>query len=191
MGQRRNEKAESLTCFLVDDHRRLDALLQSATADPIKIDQTAYEQFRAGLLRHIGMEEKILLPALQRLRDGTPFPHTTKLRLDHAALAALLMPTPTPAILAAIRAILSVHNSLEEGPDGLYATSDRLAASEAEALIARLRAVPEVTVTPHSDSPAVMKNLHGALERAGYHLSDYEMAGEKGKGLPHEKQVLT
>ena len=161
-----------LTRFLVDDHRRLDALFQSATADPITIDQEAYDQFRSGLLRHIGMEEKILMPALQRQQGGAPFPHAAKLRLDHGALAALLMPTPTPTILAGIRGILSAHNPLEEGPDGLYATSDRLAASETDTLIARLRTAPEVTVAPPSDSPAVLKAVRAALERAGYHLSE-------------------
>ena len=111
------------------------------------------------MLRHIGMEEKILLPTLQRLQGGRPFPHAAKLRLDHGALAAMLMPTLTPAILAAIRAILSEHNTLEEGPDGLYVTSDRQAASEVNSLIARLCAAPEVTVTLPSDSSAVTKTL--------------------------------
>ncbi len=124
------------------------------------------------------MEEKILLPALQRLRGGPPFPGAAKLRRDHGALAALLMPTPTPAILAAIRAVLSAHNRLEEGLDGLYATSDQVLGSEAAEILARLRAAPQVTVTPPSDNPAVMKTLRAALERAGYRLSDYEQSGE-------------
>lgn len=41
-----------------------------------------------------------------------------KLRLDHGALAALLVPTPTPAIIVAIHTVLAAHNSLEEGPGG-------------------------------------------------------------------------
>lgn len=191
MGQDRNEKTESLTHLLAEDHRRLDVLLQSATSDPDKVEPVAYDQFRSGLLRHIGLEEKILLPTLQRLQNGVPISHATKLRLDHGALAVLLMPTPTPPILAAIRAILSAHNRLEEGPGGLYEAGDQVAASEANALIARLRAAPEVTVTPPSDRAAVMKTLRGALERAGYHLSDYGTAGEQKKGRPNENEVLT
>lgn len=179
MSQQQDRKPGPLTRFLAEDHRRLDALFQSAVADPHEVAQATYQQFRGGLLRHIGMEEKILLPTLQRLRGGTAFPHATKLRLDHGALAALLMPTPTPTILAAIRAILAAHNRLEEGPDGLYEASDQVVGSEADSLIARLRAAPEVTVMPPSDSPAVMKTLRAALERAGYHLSEYEAAGEK------------
>jgi hypothetical protein len=45
--------------LLADDHRRLDVLLDRATADPARIDRAAYAAFRAGPLKHIGMEEKI------------------------------------------------------------------------------------------------------------------------------------
>jgi hemerythrin HHE cation binding domain-containing protein len=174
--------AGSLTRVLMDDHRRLDALFRSAVADPFNVDAAIYDQFRAGLLRHIGLEEKIVLPTLQRLREGIPCDLAAKLRLDHGALAALLMPTPTPAIVAAIRAILSAHNALEEGPEGLYEVGDHVAESEVGSLLERLRAAPEVTVTPTSDSTAVMKTVRAALERAGYHLSDYEAAGEGAMG---------
>jgi hypothetical protein len=170
MSQEKDSKAGPLTQFMVEDHRRLDALWQSAARDRQHIDQAAYDQFRAGLLRHIGMEEKIVLPALQRLQRGTPFAHADQLRLDHGALAALLMPTPTPAILEAIEAILSQHNRWEEGADGLYAASDQLLAAEADAIVATLRAAPQVKVTPHADSPAVKKNVLAALQRAGYSL---------------------
>jgi hypothetical protein len=34
-------------------------------------------------------------------------------------MAALLVPTPTPSIVAAIRAILERHNVLEEGSEGI------------------------------------------------------------------------
>ena len=43
------------------DHARLDELLARATAGEA-IDLEAYRAFRAGLLRHIAMEEKVLLP---------------------------------------------------------------------------------------------------------------------------------
>lgn len=160
--------AGSVARFLAEDHRRLDALLQAAADHADQVDQAAYDQFRSGLLRHIGMEEKLLLPAVQRWRGGEPLAVAAKLRLDHGALATLLMPTPTARILAAIRRILSDHNRLEEGPDGLYAICDRLPAAEMEAIRAALEAAPLVSVMRHSDSPAVMKTLEGALTRAGY-----------------------
>lgn len=49
-------------CYLAADHDRLDALLERAISDPTNIDAAAYAQFRAGLLKHIAMEEKVLLP---------------------------------------------------------------------------------------------------------------------------------
>jgi hypothetical protein len=100
-----------LSRFLAADHVWLDGLLQRAVADAGAINLATYAAFRAGLLTHISLEEKILLPAAQRWHGGTPLPLAAKLRLDHGALAALLVPTPTPAIIAAIRTILAAHNS--------------------------------------------------------------------------------
>jgi hypothetical protein len=158
--------------FLADDHVRLDRLLQRATATPDALDPTAYAEFRAGLLKHIGMEEKILLPAAQAARGGEPLPIAAKLRLDHGAIAALLVPSPTPKIVAALRAILAAHNPIEEDPGGLYDVCERLAGDQVDALLARLRAAPEVPVSPHNDGPRVMPAICRALERAGY---DFEL----------------
>mgnify|MGYP001585991190 CR=1 FL=1 len=166
-----NQKAGPITEFLVKDHGRLEALLQSAVAQAGSVDQGAYDQFRAGLLRHIGMEEKILLPAAQRLRGGEPLSIAAKLRLDHGAIAqSLLMPPPSASVISTICAVLKVHNTIEEGPGGLYETCDELAGSEAAQLLAKLQAAPELAVLPCSDSPAVMPAVQRALERAGYNF---------------------
>jgi hypothetical protein len=157
--------------FLAEDHARLDGLLQRAMMEDGTIDRAAYAEFRAGLLKHIGMEEKILLPAAQRARGGEPLALAAKLRLDHGALAALLVPTPTPAIVAALRTILGAHNALEEGPEGLYERCERLAGAEAEALLAQLQAALEVPVVPHTDGPHVMDVVRRALARAGYEVA--------------------
>lgn len=165
-----------LTQYLTEDHRRLDAWLQAAGAQPGKVDEPAYASFRAGLLRHIGMEERTLLPAIQRLSGGEPLTVAARLRLDHGALAALLMPPPTAAIIAMVRGILTDHNALEEGAAGLYGICDDLAGSEAERILADLRAAPEVAVMPYSDSRAVMNALRRALERAGRRFPDLDPA---------------
>ena len=157
-----------VTRFLEDDHRRLEELLNAALASGGRIEQGQYDEFRAGLLRHIGMEEKILLPAAQRASGGTPLSIAATLRLEHGAIAALLMPTPTPELIAALRSILKKHNKVEEGLDGLYATCDKLAGAETEDLVAKLRAAPAVAVLPHSDTPAVLSAVRRAVERAGY-----------------------
>ncbi|MBI3802630.1 MAG: hemerythrin domain-containing protein [Nitrospirae bacterium] len=81
--------------FFIDDHRRLEELLNQAVAAPGRIHLSAYDAFRRGLLKHISVEEKVLLPAAQLARDGEILPMAVKLRLDHAALAALLVPPPS------------------------------------------------------------------------------------------------
>jgi hypothetical protein len=68
------------------------------------IDGTPYAGFPAGLLRHIGMEEKILLPAAQRANGGVALPVAARLRLEHGAIA-LLVPTPSPTIVAALPSV--------------------------------------------------------------------------------------
>jgi hypothetical protein len=69
-----------LTDFLAGDHTRLDGLLRRAVTAGDTIGRAAYAEFRAGLLRHIGLEEKILLPAAQRWQEGAPLPLAAKLR---------------------------------------------------------------------------------------------------------------
>jgi hypothetical protein len=156
--------------YLADDHERLDALIERAMSDSENIDRSAYAQFRSGLLKHIGMEEKILLPAARRNRGGEPLPVAAKLRLDHGALTALLVPSPTASIVAAIRAILKAHNPIEEDPGGIYDQCEELAGAEADQILRQLQNYSEVKVLPHVDSAFVMEATRRALARAGYDL---------------------
>ena len=154
--------------YLSDDHERLDALLVKAVDNPEAVNMKAYTEFRQGLLRHIGIEEKIVLPAIGRLQDGKQAEVSARLRLDHGALVALLVPPPTPAIVETIRSILSAHNPLEENEGGLYQLLDRLAGEEAGNLLAKLKAAPEVPALPHNDRPGILDITRRAVERAGY-----------------------
>ena len=154
--------------YLADDHRCLDDLLDRALADPEHIDAAAYVRFRAGLLKHIGMEDKVLLPAAQKQRDGAALPVAARLRLDHGALAALLVPPPTGRVVAAIRGILKLHNPIEEDQGGLYDQCEELVGSDADEVFTRLQKFPEVKVLPHVDSDFVMEAARRALARAGY-----------------------
>jgi len=154
---------------LTSDHRRLDKLLARATSGET-IDSDAYHQFRAGLLKHIGMEEKILLPAAQRLRGGQPLEVAARLRLDHGALAALLVPPPTAPVLAAIGAILSLHNPLEEDPGGMYEQCEQVAGAEIDEILHKLQAAPDVRLAPNVDGPKVFEMTRRALAKAGYDL---------------------
>jgi hypothetical protein len=170
------ESDSSISAFLAEDHRRLERLLDSALASVGSVDRESYDRFRAGLLRHIGIEEKILLPTVQRRRGGEPLSVAAKLRLDHGAIAALLMPTPTRAVLATLRSILGQHNLLEEGTEGVYHTCDTLLREDLGQFMAQLHAAPDVTVLPCSDAPAVLGAVRRAVERAGFELpSDFPL----------------
>jgi hypothetical protein len=152
-----------LTFWFAADHQRLDALLRRSVADPHAFDLEAFERFRAGLLKHIALEEKILLPAVRKARGGQPLPLARRLRVDHGAIASLLVPTPDAGIVAELRSILEPHNEVEEEPAGLYHVCDDLLATEAEALLQRIRAYPDVKVAPHRDGPGVYRTAEEAL----------------------------
>lgn len=177
----------SIARFLTEDHRRLEQLLDRAGRQGGEIDAVPYEEFRAGLLRHIGMEEKILFPAIQRAQQGQAdsvlvpslASSLARLRLEHGALAALLMPSPTSTILATIREILQRHDEIEESPGGPYEAGDHLLGKEAAQILAALRAAPTVNVMSHSDSPAVTTTLRRALARAGYRLSEVQQGADR------------
>ncbi len=146
--------AERIEAFLTEDHARLDALLGRADADPNAIDAAAFDAFRRGLLRHIAMEEKVLLPLARAAQGDQPLAIAKRLREDHGKIAKLLVPSPTHAGCAALRAVLAAHNALEEGAGALYATCDALAAGDVDTWLARLSAQPAVPPAPHYDGPA-------------------------------------
>jgi hemerythrin HHE cation binding domain-containing protein len=155
--------SQPVSTFLAGDHARLEQLLRRAAANSQAVDLEAYVPFRAGLLRHIAMEEKVLIPDARRRRGGAAHPAEKQIRADHAALAALLVPPPTPKILTAIRGILETHNELEEGPAGLYADCEALAGAEADSLLDRIRAVPDVPLAANTDDPRAYANIEKML----------------------------
>ena len=154
--------------YLADDHERLDSLFQRAIARPGVIDAESYHEFRKGLLRHIAMEEKIVLPAIARWQGGKKAAIGERLRLDHGALVALLAPPPTPSIMLTIRSILEIHNELEEQEGGLYKLLEDMAGSEMEQMLAQLKAAPAVAVLPNNDKPEVLDAAKKAVARAGH-----------------------
>ena len=154
--------------YLAEDHRRLEQLLDRATRDLSRIDAAAFLEFRGGLLRHISMEEKILLPAARAALGGTPLPLAAALRLDHGALAALLVLTPTAIIITAIRTILAAHNPKEEGPTGIYSQCENLPGFDSGEILLRLQNAPAVAMADYIDSPLAIASARNAILRAGY-----------------------
>jgi hypothetical protein len=168
-----------LSQYLSNDHDRLDALLTRSTAKPGIIDMKPYSEFRKGILRHISMEEKIVLPAIARWQGGQKAALAERLRLDHGAIVSLLVPLPTPSIVFTLRSIFAVHNPLEEEKGGLYELLDSMAGPETEKTLRELQSSPAVPVLPHNEKPEAIETTRLAVERAGYKLRNLEDGGIK------------
>jgi hypothetical protein len=166
--------------FMKSGHERLDQLLAQAAERAGAADNAAYEDFRERLLRHIRIEERILLPMAQRRRGGEPLVIASRLRLDHGALAALLMLPPVEHTFRAIRAVLDTHNPLEENEGGVYEQCEGLAGAEADALLEQALATPRIPVSHWVDSPKVVASARRVLARAGY---DPALLGPTGEEL--------
>lgn len=152
-----------LSAFFSADHRRLDALLRQATHEPGRIALGPFREFRAGLLKHIGMEEKVLFK-VARLKGADP-DLFSRLRVDHGAIASLLVPTPTPDIVGQILSVLTPHNRREEEPGGAYEICDEAAGpGEAERLLVALNAFPEVKLKDYRDGPEVSRHIEVNLD---------------------------
>lgn len=166
-----------VTAYLGEDHARLDRLLAQAVRDPGALDLDAYGAFRAGLLRHIALEEKVVFPALRAARGGEHHPDWRRLRIDHGAITSLLVPPPTAALVAELRSILEPHNALEEGPGALYAAADALDREAVEAIVRAMRAYPPVKVAPYRDGPRVLHRAEDALRASAMQLAVRDPGG--------------
>ena len=153
--------------FFAADHRRLDELLRRALDGQGPLDLPSFSVFRAGLLRHIGMEEKLLFAAARAARGGEPIPIAARLRVDHGAVVALLVPTPTRALVADLLSVLGPHNRREEQPGGAYdACDEALGVAAAGRLLAELQAFPEPPLKPYNDQPLVFEHIAVNLDLA-------------------------
>lgn len=158
--------------YMAEDHDRLDGLLTRATSQPGVIDMVLFDEFRKGLLGHIAMEEKIILPTIARFQNGKQAAVAARLRLDHGAIVALLVPPPTPSIVATLLSILRVHNALEEEDGGLYQLLQKLAEAEQDAVLEKMIRAREVKVLPHNDRPDIIEATRRAVARAGYEFKE-------------------
>lgn len=162
-----------LYAFFRNDHKRLDELLSHIFAPSGEMNSYVYDEFRKGILKHISLEEKLLLPTVQRLQGGTPYTKASQIKLDHGALAALLVPPPSPKIIAIIRGILQVHNRIEEETGGMYEVCEKLVADDLDSVLEKVKAFPDVPLNPNNSNPEVLKATRRAVERAGYNYDGF------------------
>jgi iron-sulfur cluster repair protein YtfE (RIC family) len=136
----------SVTDYLSSDHRRLDGLMQSCRELVEKgvMNEAAgvFAEFRAGLKRHVKIEEGLVFPVFESstglTRSAGP---TGVMRHEHEEILRLLdlikdlfeSASPTPSEFSSLRsalaALLQAHNDKEERI--LYPMTDRAASPEA------------------------------------------------------------
>jgi hypothetical protein len=164
MGNTYTPASCSIAEYMTGEHVLLSELLARAeTGNP-----DIYRRFRQLLLRHIRIEERLLLPMAARRRGGEPLPLHARLRLDHGALAALMTLPPMTTTLRTVRTILLVHNALEEGPAGVYQQCTDLAGSEAAGLFLQFSTTSDVPVSPWNCDDRALKAVRRVLIRSGY-----------------------
>jgi hypothetical protein len=156
--------AGPITRHLTEDHARLDALLAASAPDDGGFARAPCDAFRAGLLRHVALEEKILFPALREAGAGPELlALLRRLRVEHGALASLLVPTPSRALVGELRTVLGPHDRTEDAAGGLYDRCDALLAARAAELVARMQSYPAVKVAAYADGPRVLRTAADAL----------------------------
>jgi hypothetical protein len=145
---------ERITDYLVADHGRLHILLGLACAGET-VDAAAFAAFRAGLLRHIAIEEKILFPAVQAAHGNEPLPRFRALHEAHSAIARLLVVRPDLDLCSELAYVLGRHDAQEEGRDGVYAECEHvLGPSASQDAARRARAYGEIRVAAYRERRA-------------------------------------
>jgi hypothetical protein len=160
--------------YLTADHRRLETLLDVALSGDA-VDLESYDRFRIGLLRHIAIEETIVLPMVREHNGG--FFADRQLHSEHGAIAALLVPPPTPELVRVLRALLEKHNLLEETHRTLYDVLDDCCNERHPELLDRMREHPEPPLSRNINNPAGLDPARRAVARAGY---DYDKLAATG-----------
>lgn len=154
--------------YLASDHDRIDAYFVQATANIKAIELDVYQQFRSGLMRHIGIEEKIVFPKLIEHHGEVAKQIASRLRSDHGAIVALLVPTPNAEVIATLSAILSAHNDFEEGATGVYSMIAALDEQATHAMLLQMQQAPEVPTHPTKPTHEVIEITKRAVARSGY-----------------------
>jgi hypothetical protein len=164
-GPSNNPKPE-LRAWLARDHDEILALSLDARA-PDGIDNEAYERFRERLLRHMGIEERLLFPMVERADAGPLVAAIDELRIDHAALASLLVPTPDHVLIQEIAGLLELHDELEDRSGGIYDQCMALLDDDtADAILFDAYECPAVQTAKYFDGPGTVRTAIAALEKA-------------------------
>ena len=152
--RRTGEKSRTVSEYLQQDHRRLDAIVSEVVrlADSGSFPEavTRFAEFACGLNRHIDAEENVLFPTFEKMTGMSGGP-TTVMRVEHVEIrrwmglgAAALDARDVAGVKRAVSGltgVLSVHNMKEE--QILYPMTDQAAGGERERddLVRRMQAL--------------------------------------------------
>jgi hypothetical protein len=154
-----------LTHFLERDHAALSSALRKSRAPGGGVDLRAFDGFRHQLLRHIAIEERVLMPALVAALGQPPL-FRNGLRKDHAGIAALCIPTPCLEWLQDLGELLEYHHHVEEGAGGFYDLLDAHLTDEAT-VRAAIAALPPLRLPPFESGRRVRVLLRQVLAQTG------------------------
>ncbi len=143
---------QSLSEFLGGDHKACDRLFASAEEEVAhgrwEVAAQQHSDFISAMESHFGMEEEGLFPAFEQTTGQTMGPtqvmrhEHTQMRQLFAEMGQALSQRDADGYLGASETLLILmqqHNAKEE--QILYPMSDRVLASEREALLERLAAI--------------------------------------------------
>jgi hypothetical protein len=89
------------------------------------------------------------------------------LRIDHAALTTLLVPTPDRALALEIHALLERHNQIEDGNGGVYDECiAALTTEDAARVLQAAQGRAPVPTTGYFDGPGTVRTAEEALTKA-------------------------
>ncbi len=154
-----------LTAVLAREHEELLKLLDRCLTADGGVDARLYDEFRTRQLKHLAIEEQVLVRLL-RERGGLPSEFQNGIRRDHEAVAVFCVTAPEPDFVHDLRDLLAWHHRVEEGPAGLYPLFDGLDVDDA-VLERALAAVTPVPLPPLGRGPAVARLLRQVRRDVG------------------------
>lgn len=157
--------ASPVTHLLTAEHAESQARLAACHLKDGAVDLKRFDEFRHSLLRHIAIEEKVLMPALTKALGKPPL-FQNGLRKDHAGIAALCVPTPTREWLEDLRDLLEHHQRVEEAPGGFYAQLDQHVGGDPH-LHEAVASFPRLKLPDFERGPKVRALLEEVLSQTG------------------------
>jgi len=154
-----------LTDVLQHEHGELLAQLDRCLSPTGELNLRAYEEFRRRQLRHVAIEEKVLLPALAR-RKKLSAAFQNALHKDHEAIVVLCVTAPNPDFVRDLKELIAWHQKVEEEPNGFYDLFDRHVGDDPQVSEA-LAHLPPISPPPFASGEEVAQVLRQVLRELG------------------------